>query len=343
MKNIKLSICIPTYNRAKFLDEAIESVVTQVTEDIKDNVELCISDNASTDNTEEIVEKWKKQSSISIVYHKNEENFGADRNFLKVVEIANGGYCWFLGSDDKIVNGTIEIILSQIETNDIDIFISNRIEFNNNFSKKIGISDWFKLHNDKIFDFSVVEVSEYLKYGKALGAIFSYISSVVFKRISWNAISDKERYVGTLYSHTYILAKIIKNKAKLKYIDTPLSLCRLNDDEQTFAKQLGNYKRLYVDYYNILIFNDVFGMDSKESYFVKKILSKQRNVKTLLAISLLIDEENNKKLLALLDNLGFYKEYRFVKYFPKVLLPTVKKLYQYIKSINNVNQINPKN
>ncbi len=330
-----LSICIPTYNRAKFLDEAIESVVSQVTEDIKDKLELCISDNASTDNTEEIVEKWKKQSPISIVYHKNEENLGADRNFLKVIEIANGEYCWYLGSDDKIINGGIKMILSQTEGSDIDIFLSNRIEFNNDFSKKIGTSDWFKLHNDKTFDFSIVEVSEYLKYGKALGAIFSYISAIVFKRISWNVIQNKERYVGTLYSHTYIFANIIKNKAKLKYIDTPLSLCRLNDDEQTFAKQLGNYKRLYIDYYNILIFNDVFGMDSKEAYFVKKILSKQRNVKTLLAISLLIDEEeNNKKLLILLDNLGFYKQYLIIKYFPKRLLPTLKKLYKYIKRYN---------
>jgi len=326
--NIKLSICIPTYNRAKFLNEAIESVVTQITEDITDKVELCISDNTSTDNTEEIVEKWKKQSPISIVYHKNEENLGADKNFLKVIKIANGEYCWYLGSDDKIINEGIKIILSQIEGSDIDIFLSNRIEFNNDFSKKIGTSDWFKLHHDKIFDFSVVEVSEYLKYGKALGAIFSYISSVVFKRISWNAISNKERYVGTLYSHTYILAKIIKNKVKLKYIDTPLSLCRLNDDEQTFAKQLGNYKRLYVDYYNLLIFNDVFGMDSKEAYFVKKILSKQRNVKSLLALRLLLDNKDYENLLLLLNNLGFFREYFLLKYLPTNMIKTIKWIYK---------------
>ena len=42
---------------------------------------------------------------------------GADYNFLKVVEIANGKYCWLLGSDDIIEDGGIDTVLGEIENN----------------------------------------------------------------------------------------------------------------------------------------------------------------------------------------------------------------------------------
>ena len=73
-----LSICIPTYNRAEFLKDALDSILRQINENNKDKVEICISDNASEDNTEELVEEYQKKSPIPIIYHKNEKNMGAD-------------------------------------------------------------------------------------------------------------------------------------------------------------------------------------------------------------------------------------------------------------------------
>ena len=56
-----LSICIPTYNRASFLKEALSRVLSQLSQ-IKDNnkIELLVSDNCSTDNTAEVVSEFNK-------------------------------------------------------------------------------------------------------------------------------------------------------------------------------------------------------------------------------------------------------------------------------------------
>jgi len=55
---MKLSICIPTYNRAKELDECLSCIVPQIMD--KDSIEIVISDNNSDDNTEQIIQKHMK-------------------------------------------------------------------------------------------------------------------------------------------------------------------------------------------------------------------------------------------------------------------------------------------
>jgi acetyltransferase-like isoleucine patch superfamily enzyme len=82
-----LSICIPTYNRANSLDKSIASIVTQQ-EFNSDDVELVISDNASDDNTEEIVQKYQGQYK-NIYYFRNHENI-LDKNFPTALGAAHG-------------------------------------------------------------------------------------------------------------------------------------------------------------------------------------------------------------------------------------------------------------
>jgi len=331
MNKVILSICIPTYNRAEYIGEAIESILQQITPDIKDKVEICISDNASTDNTEKIVKKYQEKNICKIIYHKNEKNIGADRNFLKVIEIANGEYCWWLVSIDKLIPRSIDKILDEIKNNGSDIYLFNREEYPLDFSKKIADSNWFTLTKDKEFDFNKIEVADYLKYVNELGGIFSYISSIVFKKINWDKVKEKEKFIGTFYSHVYIMVNILKQKTKMKILLKPLVQCRLNNTKNTFGGMLGSYRRLYIDYYTIIIFIDIFGMDALEVNLVKKILLKQRNVKVLLAITTIIDKKDFVKLLLLLDNLGYKKEYYILKFFPKLILLFIKKIYKWFK------------
>jgi len=102
-----LSICIPTFNRGEFLGSTLRSVVDQITED----VEVIISDNGSSDSTDTLVRSFQARYPF-IRYEKSEQNLGADRNFLKVVELSRAKYCWLLSSDDWIVPGAIQKVLS---------------------------------------------------------------------------------------------------------------------------------------------------------------------------------------------------------------------------------------
>lgn len=89
MKEAKylLSICIPTYNRCEYLKKSLESIIKQQPF-IKGKIEVVISDNASTDNTEAVAEEYTAKYA-HIKYFKNDENI-YDKNFPLVLSRASG-------------------------------------------------------------------------------------------------------------------------------------------------------------------------------------------------------------------------------------------------------------
>ena len=107
----KVSVVIPTYNYARYLDEAIESVLSQTFTDF----ELIIVDNASTDNTDAVVEKYLSDSRVS--YYKNETDIGLGKNFDKALSYARGEYIKFLNADDKFHPELLEKFVRVMEEN----------------------------------------------------------------------------------------------------------------------------------------------------------------------------------------------------------------------------------
>ena len=92
----KVSVLIPTYNYAHYLDETIQSVLDQSFQDF----ELVIVDNHSTDNTEELVKKYLADTRIS--YYKNPKNLGLVGNWNQCLLYAKGDYIKYLCADDKL-------------------------------------------------------------------------------------------------------------------------------------------------------------------------------------------------------------------------------------------------
>ncbi|RYY30114.1 MAG: glycosyltransferase family 2 protein [Chitinophagaceae bacterium] len=93
--NPKVSVLIPTYNYARYLPEAIESVLNQTFTDF----ELIIVDNNSNDDTDEVVSRYKQDPRVS--YYKNATNIGLAGNWNRCLELATGQYIKFLCADDK--------------------------------------------------------------------------------------------------------------------------------------------------------------------------------------------------------------------------------------------------
>ncbi|NDJ25199.1 glycosyltransferase [Nostoc sp. B(2019)] len=91
----RLSIGLPVYNGEKFIKETIDSLLSQTFEDF----ELIISDNASTDNTEEICRAYVDQDK-RISYYRNEKNMGCALNFNRVFELSSGEYFKWAAYDD---------------------------------------------------------------------------------------------------------------------------------------------------------------------------------------------------------------------------------------------------
>ena len=106
----KLSILIPAYNVERWLPRCLNSILSQV----KDDIEIVIVDDGSTDTTlpcaNEFAEKWNDIR----VFSKHNEGVGAARNYL--LDKACGEFIWFIDSDDYIAEGALRHILSELNS-----------------------------------------------------------------------------------------------------------------------------------------------------------------------------------------------------------------------------------
>lgn len=91
-----VSVLMPTYNRAWLLKQSLESVLAQTWSDF----EVVISDNASSDDTERLVKSYRDER---IVYWRNQENIGWQRNMWQVLSLAKGDLMGFLPDDDLMM------------------------------------------------------------------------------------------------------------------------------------------------------------------------------------------------------------------------------------------------
>ena len=106
-----LSICIPTYNRAEYLKKTLESIVVQK-KFSSNEVEIVISDNASSDDTGDVAKLYCKKYS-NIRYYRNKENV-RDCNYPLVISKATGMYRKLCNDTMEFNEGALELLLSTI-------------------------------------------------------------------------------------------------------------------------------------------------------------------------------------------------------------------------------------
>ncbi|WP_168205846.1 glycosyltransferase family 2 protein [Geobacter sp. FeAm09] len=319
MGQAKLSICIPTFNREPFLRITLDSIACQLTDDLKEAIQIVVSDNASQDNTEVLVESYRGLFP-HLVYYRWPENMGADRNYLKVVELASSDYCWLMGSDDILSDGSIRKVMETIGDGTTDILLFDRL-LSDMKPSSIPRREFFVATEGDLLADSRKDFEGYLHYirkSQSLGAYFSFISSLVFRKNRWDDIPDKDRFVGTAYAHVYILMKIIAQGALFRYCQTPVVTARLGNDGFLKSDSLDDFYqrvRLDIDGYCQIV-NKAFGSDSYVSY---KLLNKIEDIipkgtlYTIYARQRRAKQDLPTKMELLLLNNGFYRKYISIK------------------------------
>lgn len=137
-----VSVCLPTYNRAALLSEAIESVRAQT----YPHWELIVADNASTDATPEVVASF---GDPRIRYVRNERNLGGPPNWERAASEATGRFCAFSGDDDRWDPRLLEYLVPPlVEDPSIDVSFSDhwiiggdgevQVETTNAYSRAYG-------------------------------------------------------------------------------------------------------------------------------------------------------------------------------------------------------------
>jgi glycosyltransferase involved in cell wall biosynthesis len=192
LSGVKLSICIATLNRAAFIGETLDSIISQATE----QVEIVIVDGASSDNTEQVIETFR-QRFPGLRYFRQEKNMGVDRDFDRAVVLASGEYCWLFPDDDLLKPGAIQTVLSE-SRHLYEAIIVNAEVRNSDFSSLIE-ERRLRITNNRVYR---ADQSESFFAGTA--SYLSFIGGVVIRRDSWLA-RERERYFGTLFIHVGVI------------------------------------------------------------------------------------------------------------------------------------------
>lgn len=113
------SIIVPVFNVGKYLDECIESLLGQSFE----NFELICINDASTDNSRALLEKYASDKRVQIL--DNENNCGLSFTRNKGIGVAKGDYVIFVDSDDMLVEDALQFIYREIQYDLPDILYYN--------------------------------------------------------------------------------------------------------------------------------------------------------------------------------------------------------------------------
>lgn len=265
---VRLSICIPTYNRAAFIGETLESILSQVS----DVVEVVIVDGASTDDTSKVVLSFKDRFP-NLVYHRGVTNMGVDRDMATAVELARGEFCWLMSSDDLVKSGAISKILDEISSDD-DIYLCDATLCGYNMKPIRNTSFLSPRRETNQFNLADrAQLLQYLSLATSNNALFCYMSSIVFRRASWINIGYNNLFSGTGYAHVFMLFSFLKTRCLIKYIPFPLVLNRAGND--SFSSQ-GIEKRYLLDFDGyLLLANQLFNDDHHVRRVFLRVMTRE--------------------------------------------------------------------
>lgn len=209
--NHTFSVCIPAYNRARFLAPLLESIASQ-----GEPVETVICEDNSPERSEirSIVDRYRH--ILKITYFENPENLGYDANLRACIDRASGTYCLIMGNDDLLCPGAISELKKVVRRYPTVGVISRAYTIFSGNPDKV---------NQTIVHFSD---SRFFPRGpKSLVTLYrrvGVISGTVFRKDLADSLAT-DRWDGTLYYQLYLCGEIIL-RADGFYIARPIVACR---------------------------------------------------------------------------------------------------------------------
>ena len=255
-----LGICIPTYNRSGYLRECLRSVIDEFS---PYGFPIYISDNCSTDNTTTVVSSFENDYD-NIKYVRNNSNLGPYRNILNVIQMAETRYVWFMGDDDAIRKGSMEMLVKILNTSPDFLVLNSALQ-----DKELAFQKYPKaidcLADKKYLGKDVQNLLIDLKRWSYNG----YMSAMVIKKEFLPHLIPKYKEAnfplyGTMWLPLALFYEAIHNKTGL-FVCEPIVLNR--DNPRPSEKSYWKY--FYLDRIRALEYLEWMGYDRK---IVRKVV-----------------------------------------------------------------------
>lgn len=115
-----LTIIVPTYNRAQHLRALLDVLLIEL-KGVHDQVNVIIGDNASTDQTPEVIHSFSSEATSGVRVLRHASNVGPDENFCRCVEAVSSPYFWIIGDDDLPRAGALSSLLKLLQSERPDL------------------------------------------------------------------------------------------------------------------------------------------------------------------------------------------------------------------------------
>jgi len=298
-----LSITIPTFNRANYLKLNLEQLVSELKDVDPALVEIVVSDNASSDNTEEIAKSFIGKIQ-NYRYIRNVENIGSDKNIAQCYSIANGTYVVALGDDDLLINGAVKWIIDEVKKNTFGVICIRPFGYDNDFKSEQPVSKGRSEYFQNTGNFLI-----------KIGALASLISGCIINK---KILSDIDFYqfcgCNLVQVHLVILAS---SRAKLNiYNPMYLLACKRNnsgnyDFTQVFVSRLGEI----LDNYRTTLGDDIINRYETKlliSYFPQYLLKERLKNNNTSSTKEIFNQRFNK-------NIWYYLSVYPILFWPKYI------------------------
>ncbi len=333
-----VSICVPIFNRQKFLVDTIKSIQNQTYK----NIEIILVDNNSTDRSYELIlESFSNFKNVFI--YKNDENIGYNENYNKCIELANGKYIGIFHSDDIYDTEIVKKSIDLIESNKEIGFVCSYGERINIDGKTTGIYKIpKKLLNKNKFVFGFEEIFlTILETGNVITTSTVIAKKEIYSEIgnfddAYKAAADYDLWLRILrkYKLGLVNEKLVKWREHKDQISEN-TIRKWNNEPpefkvyEKFSLYLDSSKSRYLKKYKSkrLIFNSLYLNSNKEFAQSDKILNSisinDLSIKLILIKFLLtISNKINlpiylvvKNILSFFNNLKIKFNYTFKKLF----------------------------
>jgi glycosyltransferase involved in cell wall biosynthesis len=204
MSKIRVTVGIPTYNRSKELSFLIESVLVQMSDRFRCQVEILVADDMSTDATRAVVREYADKNPDIISYRYNEKNLGYSRNVDSVICNAKGEYVLLMGDDDALEENALSTLWDILDKhNDLGVVILGETPYDPQLKAPLADSDkQLKRTGGVLYRPGLDYVRDRRKFTPAL------ISGCVLRRDAWLQSGASDFY-DTISIHILCAMRIL--------------------------------------------------------------------------------------------------------------------------------------
>lgn len=238
-----VTVIIPNFNHARFLDERIRSVLNQTYQDF----EVMILDDCSTDNSLEVINRYKDHPKVTQIV-VNEQNTGSPfKQWQKGISMAKGELIWIAESDDSCEPTFLETLVKRCQDREVVLAFCRSKAIDENGKEK---PNHFQ---DTLTEDFVMDGTSFMKKHLAHKSCVQNISSALFRRDAAKKIPLA--YMEFRGAGDWSFAVGLAEQGKVAYVNLPLNSYRIYEANTTARERKNGHgaievKRMYEGFRN---------------------------------------------------------------------------------------------